>query len=172
MRWKRQLGRRDMQCKTRTLAPGDRPWVGELVSEHFGSARIVSRGVLHDALSLSGLVAEADGVPVGLLLYRIVGRQCEVVVLIAARPRQGIGRLLLDAVQPIARSCGCTRMWLITTNNNSGAIAFYRAVGWREVAIHRGALREARRLKPEIPLFDERGTPIEDEIEYEFALGT
>jgi hypothetical protein len=50
------------------------------------------------------------------------------------------------------------------------AIDFYRAVGWRQVAIHRGAAREARKLKPEIPEFDDRGVPIEDEIEFEYSL--
>ncbi len=31
-------------------------------------------------------------------------------------------------------------------------------------------MREARRLKPEIPEFGEDGTPIEDEIEFELNL--
>jgi GNAT superfamily N-acetyltransferase len=155
---------------TRELRVTDRSWVEALVCEHFGAARVISRGVLHDALSLPGLVAEMQGVPVGLLLYHIHQGQCEAVVLIAARQRQGIGRLLLEAIQPRARSSGCRRIWLITTNANTGAIAFYRAVRWQQVAIHRGAVREARRLKPEIPEFGADGTPIEDEIEFEFRL--
>jgi hypothetical protein len=59
---------------------------------------------------------------------------------------------------------------LITTNNNRDAMEFYRAVGWRQVAIHRGAVREARKLKPEIPEFDEAGVPIEDEVEFELSV--
>ena len=70
-----------------------------VTTEHFASARSVSRGVLHDCLSLPGLVAERAGDRVGLLLYRIQRDECEVVVLLAARRRQGIGRSLLEAVK-------------------------------------------------------------------------
>jgi len=140
------------------------------MNEHFSSSRAMSRGILHDALSLPGLVAERDGVPVGLLLYRMERDECEVVVLIASVRREGIGRALLGAIQPIARRAGCRRLWLVTTNDNRSGRALYRAVGWTQVAVHRGAIREARRLKPEIPEFGEEGTPIEDEIEFELNL--
>jgi GNAT superfamily N-acetyltransferase len=94
----------------------------------------------------------------------------EVVVLVADPPRQGVGRLLLRAAEQIARSHGCERCWLVTTNDNQAGLSFYRAIGWRQVAVHRGAVREARRLKPEIPEFAADGTPIEDEIEFELLL--
>jgi Acetyltransferase (GNAT) family len=148
----------------RPLLASDLPWAEALVSEHFASPRVVSRGVLRDARSLPGLVAEHAGVPLGLLQYCIEGNQCEVV------QRQGVGRALLRAVEPVARAANCQRLWLITTNNNEGALAFYRAAGWRQAAVHRGAVRAARRLKPELPERDERGTPIEDEIEFELSL--
>jgi GNAT superfamily N-acetyltransferase len=140
------------------------------MSRHFGSSRVVSRGVLHDALSLPGLVAEEDSRPSGVLLYRLDQDQCEVVVLISLLPRQGIGRSLMAAVQAIANDAGCTRLWLITTNDNRVALEFYRAIGMRFVAIHENAVQEARRLKPEIPEFNEDGIPIEDEIEFELPL--
>ena len=140
------------------------------MTKRFGSSRIVSRGVLHDALSLPGMVAEEDSIPSGVILYRLDQNQCEVVLLISVLPRQGIGRSLMAAVQAIAVDAGCTRLWLITTNDNRGALDFYRAIGMRFVAIHRGAVHEARRLKPEIPEFGGDGIPIEDEIEFELPL--
>jgi GNAT superfamily N-acetyltransferase len=154
----------------RTLRAADRAWVKMLVCKHFGSPRVVSRGVLHDVLALPGLVVERDAIPLGLLLYHMHRDQCEVVVLIAVVRRAGVGRALLDAVQAIARTSSCRRLWLITTNNNQVGLAFYRAVGWRQVAVYRGAVQEARRLKPEIPEFDADGTPIADEIEFELVL--
>jgi hypothetical protein len=60
---------------------------------------------------------------------------------------------------------------LVTTNDNRLAQQFYDALGWQQIAIHRGAVSAARRLKPEIPKCAKDGTPIEDEIEYELALG-
>jgi GNAT superfamily N-acetyltransferase len=156
--------------EVRELTTRDRPWAEQLVSRYFASSQVVSRGVLHECHSLPGLIAESDGAPAGLLQYHVVGRQFEVVVLIADRPRRGVGRLLLRAAAPIARANGCNRLWLVTTNDNRTALSFYRAIGWRQAAVHRGAISESRRLKPEIPEFSADGTPIEDEIEFELIL--
>jgi GNAT superfamily N-acetyltransferase len=157
--------------EARELTRDDRSWAARLVARQNASSRVASRGVLHDTLTLPGLIAERQGVPVGLLHYHVVGEQLEVVVLISVRRRHGVGRLLLRAAESVARSHGCRRLWLITTNDNRVAISFYRAVGWRLVTVHRGAVRESRRLKPEIPECAADGTPIEDEIEFELLLG-
>ena len=140
------------------------------VAEQFGSSRVVSRGVLHEARDLPGLIAVRDGANAGLLQYHLEGDGLEVVILIATERRLGTGRRLLEAVEPIARDAGCRRMWLITTNNNTDAIAFYQAIGWRQAAVHGGAVDAARRLKPEIPEHDDQGRPIRDEIEFERRL--
>ena len=70
----------------------------------------------------------------------------------------------------LAHAASCQRLWLVTTNANQAALAFYTAVGWRQVAVHGDAVRAARRLKPEIPACGADGTPIEDEIEFECLL--
>lgn len=72
--------------------------------------------------------------------------------------------------QAIATDAGCRRLWLITTNDNRVAIEFYRSIGMRLVAIHRKAMREARKLKPEIPEFGQDDIPIEHELEFELLL--
>jgi hypothetical protein len=74
---------------------------------------------------------------------------------------------LLEAADDCARGPACRRLWLITTNDKRPAIAFYQAAGWRQCAIHDGAITEARRLKPQIPPTGHAGIPIEDEIEFE-----
>ena len=71
----------------------------------------------------------------------------------------------MAAAELAARDAGCARLWLITTNDNEDALAFYRARGFTVTAIHRGAVDAARVLKPSIPLTDPRGVPIRDEIE-------
>jgi ribosomal protein S18 acetylase RimI-like enzyme len=154
----------------RPLAGGDSEWASSLVAAHFGSVKVVSRGVLHDTHRLPGLVAEQAGVPVGILHYRVDGRSCEIVTLVAAVLRRGIGGALLRAIVEVAHRKGCNRTWLVTTNDNTPAQAFYRAIGWRKVTVHRGATAEARRLKPEIPKTGWAGIPIEDEVEFEFRL--
>jgi ribosomal protein S18 acetylase RimI-like enzyme len=61
-------------------------------------------------------------------------------------------------------------MWLIMTNDNEPAIRFYQRRGMRIVAIHRGAIAESRKLKPEISFVGVGGRPIEDEVEFELPL--
>ena len=172
-----------MKTKRRAAAPLTfRPltlytvqWVEQLVAQQFGSPRVVSRGVLRQVRDLPGLLAVRDARQVGLVQYHIAHSKIgeadfEIVTLIARERRTGIGRALLAATEPIARAAGCSRMWLVTTNNNEEGLAFYRASGCRQVAIHTGAVDMARVLKPEIPTTDTAGRPIRDEIEFERLL--
>src|SRR6266571_3370244 len=149
----------------------DLPWVRRVVSGAFASPRIVSGGVLHVATDLPGFLAEEDGALVGLLLYHMGGREFEVVVPLSLQERAGVATHLLAQAEQVARGAGCRRLWLVTTNDNLSAIAFYQARGWRQVAIRRGSVAEARRLKPEIPEVGKNGLSKEDEIEFELALG-
>ncbi|HEY1774611.1 MAG TPA: hypothetical protein VGG41_00500, partial [Solirubrobacteraceae bacterium] len=59
---------------------------------------------------------------------------------------------------------------LVTTNDNVTAQRFYENRGLRFVALQAGAVDEARKLKPEIPLVGEGGVEIHDELEYELIL--
>lgn len=77
---------------------------------------------------------------------------------------------LLDALLEAARRGGCRRLWLITTNDNLNALRFYQRRGWRLVAVHAGAVDEARKVKPQISVIGEDGIPIHDEIELEFPI--
>ena len=69
-----------------------------------------------------------------------------------------------------ARERGCRRLFLITTNDNLRALAFYQKRGFELAALRRGALNESRKLKPSIPLIGENGIPLRDEIELEMSL--
>jgi GNAT superfamily N-acetyltransferase len=115
----------------RALLEAERPWAAALVAEHFGTQTVVSRGTLHDTRSLPGLIALEAGERCGLLHYRLDGGELEIVVVIACRLRRGVGRRLLEAAQEVARAQACRRLWLVTTNDNRPALAFYPAVGWR-----------------------------------------
>ena len=156
--------------KIRAILESDRDWAAALITQHFGTPEIISRGVRHDTRSLPGLVAERGGERLGLLHYCVDGKRCEVVALVAIRQRQGLGRWLLSELASVAHGAGCSCLWLVTTNDNRSAQQFYNVLGWRQVAVHEGAVALSRRLKPEIPERAEDGTPIVDEIEYELQL--
>ena len=148
----------------------DRVWIGDLLREHWGSPTIVSRGRVHHADRLPGLVALEDGLRVGLLTYAIEGDRCQIVSLNSLSNRKGIGTALLDAVRERAAAAGCRRLWLVTTNDNQPAMRFYERRGFRRAAVHVDAIRASRKLKPDIPEFGRGGVPIRDEIEYELTL--
>jgi ribosomal protein S18 acetylase RimI-like enzyme len=59
---------------------------------------------------------------------------------------------------------------LITTNDNTHALRFYQRRGFVLSALHRGAIRRSRQLKPEIPLAGFGGIPIRDELELQMSL--
>jgi ribosomal protein S18 acetylase RimI-like enzyme len=107
---------------------------------------------------------------VGLVTYELDGLACEIVTIDALREGEGIGTTLLKAVEDAAREAGCERVQLLTTNNNLRALAFYQKRGFRLVRLVPGALDEERKLKPSIPLIDEHGLPIRDELHLELPL--
>ena len=152
----------------RPLRPDDRDWVHDRVAERWGSPTVVAHDVVYEPSSLPGLVAEEDGRPVGLLTFVVDGDECEIVTIDAFEEGRGVGAALIDSV----KSLGHERLWLITTNDNSRAQRFYERVGFRLVGVHQNAVERSRELKPEIPLVSADGTPIRDELEYEFRPRT
>lgn len=156
-----------------TLVPfGDahRAWAAEMLTEHWGAAVVISRGQRHEADRLPGFVALREDEPVGLVTYNIAGDDCEIVSLNATVSGAGIGTMLIAAVRDVAARAGCRRVWLITTNDNVEALRFYQLRGLVLVTVHRDAIAESRRQKPEIPLIGNHGIPIRDEIELELPL--
>ena len=154
----------------RPVNEDDRAWIERHLERSWGSTTIISRGTAHDGSQLPGLLAVRGDEVVGLATYHVAGDDCELVSLDSLREGQGIGSALLAGVGEEAGAQGCHRLWLITTNDNLGAIRFYQRRGMRLVAIHPGAVDEARRLKPSIPLIGEHGIPIHDELEFELEL--
>lgn len=120
--------------------------------------------------NLPGFVALYQSEKVGLVTYNIVDIGCEIVTINSIHPSSGVGTALIEAVRDIAIKSGCKRLWLITTNDNMNALRFYQKRGFILVAVHRNALEQSRKLKPEIPLIGEHGIPLSDEIELEMTL--
>lgn len=131
---------------------------------------MVSRGRLHEVGESPGFVAISDGKPVGLLTYRIENDECEIVLLDSGFEGKGIGSVLIAAAKEAAAEAGCSRLWLVTTNDNVDALRFYQKRGFVIAAVHTNALEQSRKLKPEIPLVGKHGIPLRDEIELDIHL--
>jgi ribosomal protein S18 acetylase RimI-like enzyme len=154
----------------RPLDVADESVVACLLQEHWGDRNVISRGKLLDAARLPGFIAAEARNVVGLITLHIEGSECEIVTLDAFTPGRGVGRALLTVAEEFALQRKLTRLWLITSNDNIGALGFYQKVGFRLVAVHRDGITEARKRKPQIPLVARNGIPIRDEIELEKML--
>lgn len=163
---------RATEIEIRDLAAADREWARALIARQQGGTHEVARlGELIDPLTLDGLVAEADGRPIGMAaVHETQGRGLEVVVLMAEAAGRGAGSALLETARQVAVASRHHRLWLVTTNDNLEAIHFYLRRGLRVATIHADAVAADRALKPQI---SERnaanGLPIRDLVEFELA---
>jgi GNAT superfamily N-acetyltransferase len=162
--------RQDPGVRVRPLDEPERPWLAERLQAGWGAVHIARLGELRDASVLPAMVAERDGVPLGLLTYEVVGDAFEVMSIESWDEGSGVGTSLLVAAFDAARAAGCRRVWLITTNDNLRALRFYQRRGMRLVRVHRDAVAQARALKPSIPVVGHHGIGVTDELELELRL--
>lgn len=155
----------------RPLTDGDRGWIARFTEAHWGDEIVIAHGEIFHPADLPGFVAtNAEGEVLGLVTCSIDDGQCEIVTLDSVRENVGVGTALLRATRELAGERGCSRLWLITTNDNLRALGFYQRRGFELVAVHRGALERSRRLKPSIPEVSADGVPLRDELELEQML--
>jgi len=144
--------------------------VAETLVREWTSTSVARLGELMEAAELPGHLATVAGRRVGLVLVDVRHREYEVVAISTSEPRRGVGRALMECCFAEARAAGCRRVWLVTTNNNITAIAFYQRLGMDLRALHRHALRVSRELKATIPERDADGVRIDHELEFEVLL--
>lgn len=154
----------------RRLTQDDLPRLRQFWIEHWGGEEMISRGTIYRPEQLEGFVVEDGEEWVGLLTFVLKADECEVMSLDSLREGQGIGSKLIDQITDEARTQGCKRLFLITTNDNLNALGFYQKRGFEIVAIDRGAVNESRKRKPSIPLVGYNNIPLRDEIELEMPL--
>lgn len=119
---------------------------------------------------VEGLVWRAgDRVP-GLVTWYDEGGRAEIVTLDAAERRRGIGTRLMEAVEEELRRRGLKVAHLVTTNDNTVALAFYVRRGYRLVRLHLDAMDRVRRAKPDVPSIGNDGIPLRDMWELEKGL--
>jgi GNAT superfamily N-acetyltransferase len=155
------------ELTVREREDGDRRAVATFL-EGWGMRHAARLGRLEDSLAHPALIAERDGELIGVLTYVLDGDSCEVLTLQASERQHGVGTALVEAVERLATDAGCSRLWVITTNDNVDALRFYQRRGFRLSVLHAGAVDDSRaRLKPEIPRVGEYGIDLRDELELE-----
>jgi len=124
---------------------------GRLVLRH-------ARATLHDFTRLRGEIDQLRGIVSGNVTITTLDSLDEAI---------GVGSALVEAVEEWAREAGMKRLWLVTTNDNLEALKFWQKRGYELVSVHRNAIADARRIKPQIPITGLHGITIRDEIELE-----
>lgn len=144
--------------------------VNEFIMEHWFSTEMVVRGEVVDMTALDGFILIEEDKIIGLVTYRFGRSECEIMSLDSLIEHKGYGTALVDAVIGEARGQGCSRIKLITTNDNINALRFYQKRGFDMAHLYHNALENSRRLKPSIPLIGENDIPIKHEIEFVMEL--
>ena len=154
----------------RRLTQEDLPRLRQFWIEHWGGEEMIARGNVYRPEQLEGFVVEEADEWIGLLTFIVKDGECEVTSLDSLREGKGIGSKLIDRAIEEARSQGCKRLFLITTNDNLNALGFYQKRGFEIAAVYRGAVNQSRKRKPGIPLVGYNNIPLRDEIELEMSL--
>ncbi len=168
LEWLRRRGRIAID----EIGPGDLGYVRGEVSKHWHSTTIWSIGREYKADALPGFVARVHGRPAGLitLSFDHPEQACEIVTLSAGDENRGVGGSLVAAAIDAARSRGCRRVFLTTSNDNLRALGFYQRRGFRLVTVHRRMMDRYRGMEKAIPRIGMNGIPLRDEIELEYLL--
>ena len=153
----------------RALRDDERAWARAVLEASWGEI-VIGGGREHRPAALPALVAEDGGERAGLATYLIEGADCELVTLDALTVGGGIGGALVEALADTARAAGCTRLHVITTNDNLPALRLYQRHGFVLVAVHPDEIAMTRLRKPQISATGHAGIPIRDELELERPL--
>ena len=140
------MWRMPISPNVRPVVDADRPLISDLVGAEWGLP-VVSVSGLYDPGTLPGIVAEQNSELLGVLTYRVNESDMEVVTLNSLIEGRGIGSALLAEARRMAEASR-RRLWLITTNENLRAIAFYQRRGMEIAALHRNFADDVRRAKP------------------------
>lgn len=149
---------------------GDRERINEFIIHQWFTMQMVVHGERVDLNQAEGWYACEDHKIIGLITYRIIGNEMEILSLDSLFENKGIGTALLHQALSDARNAGLARVRLITTNDNLHALRYYQKRGFDMIRFYHNALEDARKLKPEIPLTGMDEIPLKHEIELELLL--
>lgn len=159
-----------MKIQIREIDDTTRSQVVRFIKDNWGSGIMVVKGRVHNMEELPGFIAIENNHILGIITYNIESNQCEIVSLDSFKENNGIGSMLIERVIKNAQGEKCNRVWLITTNDNTKAMRFYQKRGFTMKDIYVNAVKESRKIKPEIPMFGNNGISILHEIEFEKEL--
>ncbi|OJE41438.1 acetyltransferase [Bacillus proteolyticus] len=152
------------------ITPEMKETIRGFMCENWGSSMMVSRGRAHQLEQLPGFIALKNDRIVGIITCEVLKNMCEIVSLDSFEEGNGIGTKLVDCVLQMARENECEKVWLITTNDNMNALRFYQKRNFIMTNLYMDAVKEARKIKKEIPFIGYDNIAISHEIQLEYTL--
>lgn len=117
----------------REVTATDSPLLTALHAEGF--AHYWDTSAFNDFFSVTGtvaIVAEIDGTPVGMMVYRVVHEQADIITIVVrpAQRRHGLAQCLLQYALLASMAKGATQMFLDVEDGNIPAIQLYEKNGF------------------------------------------
>ena len=137
-----------------------------ILDETWGAPYLAINGKLWDSRTMPGFAAVSGDEVLGYLLYEFHDNVCEIMVLESVAQNIGIATALIEKEKQTTKANGMNKIIVQTSNDNTHAFRFYQRRGFTINEIRLGAMNEARKLKPSIPLIGEDNIPLRDEIEF------
>lgn len=159
-----------MEFLIRPIGREDRGKVSRLLEKCWGDSLMIVHGETFDMSTLPGYLAVQDDCISGIITYRESEGMMEIISLDSFSENQGIGTVLLKTVIRLAENKHAVRLFLTTTNDNLRALAFYQKRDFTITGLRIGAVSQARKKKPLIPLRSPEGIPIEHELELDYRF--
>ncbi len=156
--------------KIRPASLNDNRWLEELMNKNWGGLPLVIRGKKYYPSKLDGVIAENEKGIVGFLFFDVQEKDCEIIVFEVFDKFKGAGTMLLGELKIIAKNRHCSRIYLMTTNDNLDALRFYQKRGFHICGVHLDSVKISRKIKPTIGLVGDYDIPVRDEIDLEFML--
>jgi ribosomal protein S18 acetylase RimI-like enzyme len=162
----------DTSYEIRSIEERNREQVKKWFISRWKSDFLVSKGKKHSFDDLDGFLALDNGRILGIATFRSdpSDNSMEVISLDSFQENIGIGSSLINHLVALAKAEEKSRIWLVTTNDNTNALRFYQKRGWNMIYLYLDAVEAARKLKPSIPETGKNGIPIKHEIELEILL--
>jgi len=99
--------------------------------------------MIEDRAANPALIAQEGGSPIGLIALHIAPllfypeplARITTLVVASGQRRRGVGRALVEAAERLAREAGCDTIELTTGHHRVGAHAFYRSLGFENLAL-------------------------------------
>ena len=150
------------------ITPEYRQQVNDFITAHWGSTDMVIRGLIVDIKKTEGFLLFDYVSIIGLITYIFDGEECEITSLDSLRENCGIGTALIEKVKVAALQNCCTKLRLITTNDNTKALRFYQKRGFDLVRLYHNSLNTSRKLKPQSRCLERTEFPLDTSLNWKF----